>query len=87
MGGRIAEYDGRQHIERVDNWESDLDRREGIDDDGWRIIVVTSRGIYREPGRTVQRIWRVLRSRRLPGMPARPRDAWRPHFPGYAEVA
>lgn len=83
----IVEYDGRQHIERVENWEADIDRREGIDDDGWRILVVTSRGIYREPGRTVERVWRVLRSRGLAGMPSRPSGAWRPHFPGYSSAA
>jgi hypothetical protein len=32
----IAEYDGRHHIEREEQWEADLARREGIDDDGWR---------------------------------------------------
>ncbi len=32
----IVEYDGRHHIERVDQWEDDLQRREAIDDDGWR---------------------------------------------------
>jgi Protein of unknown function (DUF559) len=78
----IVEYDGRQHIEREQSWESDLGRREAIDDDGWRILVVTSRGIYREPERTVLRVWRLLRARRLPGVPNRPSDLWRPHFPG-----
>jgi very-short-patch-repair endonuclease len=80
----IVEYDGRQHVERIDQWESDLDRREAIDDDGWRILVVTSRGIYRDPGRTVERVWRVLRARGLSGLPARPSDAWRAHFPGHS---
>lgn len=79
----IVEYDGRQHVERVEQWESDLERREAIDDDGWRIVVITARGIYRHPGRTVDRVWRVLRSRGLPGVPARPSDAWKAHFPGY----
>lgn len=79
----IVEYDGRQHIERERNWESDLDRREAIDDDGWRILVVTSRGIYREPERTVLRVWRLLRARHLPGVPARPSDTWRAHFPDW----
>jgi very-short-patch-repair endonuclease len=78
----IVEYDGRQHIEREQAWESDLERREAIDDDGWRILVVTSRGIYREPERTVLRVWRLLRARRLRGVPSRPSEAWRPHFPG-----
>ncbi|MDP3894185.1 DUF559 domain-containing protein [Nocardioides sp.] len=78
----IVEYDGRHHIERIESWESDLDRREAIDDDGWRILVVTARGIYREPERTVLRVWRLLRRRRLAGVPVRPGADWRPHFPG-----
>jgi very-short-patch-repair endonuclease len=80
----IVEYDGRQHIERIDQWESDLDRREAIDDEGWRILVVTSRGIYRDPGSTVERVWRVLRARGLSGLAARPSGAWRAHFPGHS---
>jgi very-short-patch-repair endonuclease len=80
----IVEYDGRHHVERIDQWESDLDRREAIDDDGWRILVVTSRGIYREPARTVERVWRVLRARGHPDLPTRPSDAWRAHFPGWS---
>jgi hypothetical protein len=78
----IVEYDGRQHIEREQHWESDLERREAIVDDGWRILVVTSPGIYRDPERTVLRVWRVLRARRLPGVPREPSEAWRPHLPG-----
>jgi hypothetical protein len=77
----IVEYDGRQHIERVEQWESDIARREAIDNDDWRIVVVTARGIYREPGHTVDRVWRVLVSRGLPAMPTRPSDGWRAHFP------
>jgi very-short-patch-repair endonuclease len=78
----IVEYDGRQHIEREDNWESDLDRREAIDDDGWRILVVTSKGIYREPERTLRRITRLLGSRGMRGLPRQLADDWQPHFPG-----
>jgi hypothetical protein len=78
----IVEYDGRQHTERVENWEDDLLRREAIDNDQWRILVVTSRGIYVDPARTIERVWRVLRSRQLPGVPTRPSDDWRRHFPG-----
>jgi hypothetical protein len=78
----IVEYDGRQHIEREENWESDLDRREAIDDEGWRILVVTSRGIFKQPERTLQRISRLLSARGLPGVTGRLADDWRPHFPG-----
>lgn len=80
----IVEYDGRQHVEVLANWESDLRRREEIDDREWRILVVTSSGIYRTPGETVDRVHRALRRTRLPGVPTRPSDAWRPHFPGRA---
>ena len=68
----IVEYDGRHHVDRVGQWESDLGRRGAIDDEGWRIIVVTSAGIYREPGRTVERVLTMLRSRGAPGLPVRP---------------
>lgn len=83
----IVEYDGRQHVEREEDWEDDLDRREEIDDDHWRILVVVARGIYREPERTVRRVHRLLRRRGLPGLPVRPRDDWRPHFPGWSSAA
>lgn len=78
----IVEYDGRQHAESIEQWESDLTRREEIDDSGWRILVVTSNGIYKHPAQTVLRVWRLLRARRLPAVPARPGDGWRPHFTG-----
>jgi hypothetical protein len=80
----IVEYDGRHHVEREQNWESDLSRREAIDDDGWRILVVTSRGIYREPAKTLQRIHRLLAARGQPALLPALSDAWRPHFPGHA---
>ena len=79
----IVEYDGRVHIEREANWEKDLDRREAINDEAWRLLVVVARGIYSDPGRTVQRVWTVLSSRGLDGLPPRASDGWRPHFPGH----
>jgi hypothetical protein len=78
----VVEYDGRHHVEREETWERDLDRREAMDDDGWRLLVVTARGIYSDPERTVRRVLDVLRARRLPGLPVQPDDGWRPHFPG-----
>lgn len=79
----IVEYDGRHHIERVEQWEQDLARREQIADDDWRILVVISNGIFTDPGRTVDRVFGLLRRRGLSGLPAEPKDAWRPHFPGH----
>jgi len=78
----IVEYDGRHHVERKEQWESDLDRREAIDDSEWRILVVVAKGIYNHPEVTVQKVWSLLRKRGLAGVPARPSDDWRPHFPG-----
>jgi very-short-patch-repair endonuclease len=77
---RLAvEYDGRQHVEVVAQWESDEERREYLDEIEWRIVKVRSYGVYRDPGRTVERVWRALRSRgrsvRAPG------DGWKRHFP------
>lgn len=78
----IVEYDGRQHVEREANWEGDLDRREEFDEDGWRILIVTSKGIYQEPERTVARVHRALRARGCRDLPRRLSDDWRAHFPG-----
>lgn len=80
--GRRRRAGVRCHIERVEQWESDLERREAIDESGWRILVVVSSGIYGNPGRTLERIHRVLLERRLPGTPTRLRSDWQRHFPG-----
>ena len=83
----IVEYDGRHHVERVEQWEADLARREAIDDSEWRILVIVSSGIYKSPGSTVQRVHDLLRRRGLVGLPAQPREDWRPHFPGWSDAA
>ena len=78
----IVEYDGRQHVEREDQWESDIGRREKIDDDGWRILVFIAKDIYNTPGNTLNRIHRQLVARRLPGVPSHLTPQWQLHFPG-----
>lgn len=78
---RVAvEYEGRQHIEIIQNWDSDIYRDEAVDDMAWKKIKVTSRGIYVDPASTVHRVWKAL-CERGPAL-ARPTDAWRIHFPG-----
>jgi hypothetical protein len=86
-GKVIVEYDGRHHVEREAQWEADLARREEIDDHGWRILVVVANGVYRDPGSTVERVWRLLRARGVAGVPTRPAQAWRAHFPGHTSYA
>lgn len=75
----IIEYDGRQHAEDVDQWESDLERREELDEEAYRIVVVTARGIFVDPATTIERVRRVLRSQGCTeDLPIDPR--WQEHF-------
>lgn len=78
----IVEYDGRQHVERIEQWESDVKRREAIDDDGWRIVVLIAGDVYNTPGETVAKLHRLLLARGCKGVPARPSREWERHFPG-----
>ncbi len=79
---RLAvEFEGRHHVEVVRQWEKDIDRDELADRLEWRVIKITSTGIYVDPGRTVLRVWEALRARGQ--LVARPTDAWRPYFPGH----
>jgi very-short-patch-repair endonuclease len=77
-GVRVAiEYDGRQHLELLDQWERDVERRDDLH--GWRVVTVTSKGIYREPEKTLRRVLDALAERGYRPLP-RLKDDWRPHF-------
>jgi hypothetical protein len=78
----IIEYDGRQHAEDDQRWPRDIDRREDLDADGWRLIIVRSTGIYVELGRTLERIVDALRSCGARGLPRTLTSDWQRHFPG-----
>jgi hypothetical protein len=77
---RIAiEYDGRQHAENTAQWRWDVQRREDLDADGWRLVVVLSGDLYRSPARTLERIVTAARAQ---GVSLRlRRDEWRRYFP------
>ncbi len=75
----VVEYDGRQHADDTDQWESDIERREEFDDEGYRLLIVTARGIFKYPERTLQRIRRQLVLRGYGDVPPL-RDDWREHF-------
>lgn len=79
------EYDGRQHVEVVANWERDEERREFLDSIEWRVLKVRAKGIFVEPERTLERIWSTLRQRGM-AVPV-PHDGWRVHFPGRRRAA
>ena len=52
----IVEYDGRHHAEVRANWLNDIKRRETLERDGWRFVIVTSEGLYEAPFDTLQRV-------------------------------
>jgi very-short-patch-repair endonuclease len=82
----IVEYDGRQHAEDSGQYDSDIFRREELDDGEWRIVVVTAKGIYQNPEETLRRIVKVLKARGASNLPPRLSDKWRAHFPGYTPM-
>lgn len=75
----IVEYDGRQHAHDATQWLHDITRREWLDEQDWRLVIVTAEGIYREPEATLRRVTETLRRR---GLVVELRsEQWRRHFP------
>jgi len=69
----IIEYDGRHHADVRANWLSDIERREALERDGWRFVIVTAEGLYEAPLETLRRVRLAVterggrvRSRRIP---------------------
>jgi hypothetical protein len=77
----IVEYDGRQHRDDLDQWDHDTQRRDWLDHNGWMIVPVFSRGIYRRPDETLARVLAALRSRGCRHLPRVLAEDWRPFFP------
>ncbi|WP_344809825.1 DUF559 domain-containing protein [Microlunatus ginsengisoli] len=59
----IIEYDGRQHRDVRAQWVQDLRRREALERDGWRIVVLTADDLYGDPIGTLGRIRQALTDR------------------------
>lgn len=74
------EYDGRQHAESTRQWEHDVARREALDADGWRLVVVLAKDIYTAPAKTLYRIRKAMVEVGL--RPPPPSDDWRLPFAG-----
>jgi hypothetical protein len=77
----ILEYDGRQHAEDTGQWRTDIFRREELDQIRWRLVIVTSDGIYREPLRTLERVRDALLDCGAVGIRRSFKPEWRLHFP------
>jgi AbiEi antitoxin C-terminal domain len=77
----IIEYDGRQHAEDTQQWLTDIFRREELDQIRWRLVIITSEGIYREPLRTLERVRDALLECGAKGIRRTFKPEWRLHFP------
>ncbi|MBO1767967.1 DUF559 domain-containing protein [Allobranchiibius sp. GilTou38] len=85
---RIAiEYDGRHHIDRQDQWQRDLLRREELEGQGWRFVVITADDLYSHPDRVLTRVTTAMRTQgmRVPRLST----AWCTYFhqPSASSVA
>jgi hypothetical protein len=78
----IIEYDGRHHAESQQQWDRDIERREELDSEEWRLIVIQANGIYVEPRHTLERIVDAMRARGARGLPRKLSHEWERHFPG-----
>jgi hypothetical protein len=67
----IIEYDGRHHAVVREQWAKDLVRREELERQGWRIIVVTSDALFGDPISTLERIRDALRDQGCQVIPQR----------------
>ena len=77
----VIEYDGQQHrAEDLDQWDRDTDRLAWLARHDWELVPVISRGIYRRPGETLERVCDAIERRggAVPELDPR----WRLHFPG-----
>ena len=78
---RLAvEYDGQQHRTDMDQWDSDIQRRESLQRSGWTIVTLVARDVYRRPAAALDRIfaaWMTCGGARFVLS-----NDWRPHFGG-----
>ena len=75
----VVEYDGRQHRDDLHQWDTDIARRDWMDEQGWAFVPVVARGIYTRPDETVERVRSVL-ERCGARVPARPSTEWQTWF-------
>lgn len=77
---RLAiEYDGRQHADSRLQWQGDVGRREELDGEGWRMMVLLAKDIYHTPAHTVARLRTVMQQAGIPI--GEGSEEWREHFP------
>ena len=79
------EFDGRQHVEVMEQWEKDIVRREDLEAEGWRFVLVTSSKLYSAPEEVLARIVAAMKDRGVP-VPRRLRSEWRQFYVGTSDI-
>jgi hypothetical protein len=75
------EYQGDSHRTDKTQWRYDIEKARLLRDLGWAVIELTAPDLYQRPARTLATVHRILVERGYPGVPARPSDGWRRHWP------
>lgn len=76
---RLAvEYDGQQHRTDLDQWHSDIHRREWLHRSGWTVVTLVARDVYRQPAVLLDRVYRAWVE--CGGAPFARRAEWCHHF-------
>ncbi len=78
------EYDGRQHAESTTQWAKDITRREDLDGEHWRLIVLRSTDVFVTPWRSAQRVAAAMAARGFEVRLSVPPQDFRVYFPGRA---
>ena len=73
----------RQHAQDARQWGRDLARREWLDANGWRLLVLRAEDVFDDPWATARRVGEALAARGYEKeLPADPPVAFATHFPG-----
>lgn len=78
-GSKVAvEYDGEHHFSNEWQLSEDAVRLDALTRDGWIVVRVVARDLYREPELVINRVAAALRQR---GEAVHLSNVWREHFP------
>lgn len=83
----IIEYDGKDHKLRSQQWNYDIQRREQLVREGWRVIVITGEAFFDAPVDTLDRIRAAMVDCGAQLTRRRPSPEWHRCFPGNAPAA
>ena len=83
----IIEYDGKHHANDPEQWSRDILRREELENQGWRLIIINADSLFNRPSETLRRIRDALEDRRCRRLPRRLPPEWRRHFADRPDAA